>query len=96
MHRLARPLSVLAVSVLGLAACGTPPAMVEHTATRGAEAVTESDLTRLNARARAGAVTDTLHGVEVEDPFRALEEDSPLTTEWVETQTSRIRPSSTR
>lgn len=50
-----------------------------------------SALQRLNARARQGAVTDTLHGVEVPDPYRALEEDSALTREWMEAQTARAR-----
>lgn len=48
-----------------------------------------SSLQELNARAREGAVTETLHGVAVEDPYRALEEDSELTQEWIEAQTQR-------
>ncbi len=48
-----------------------------------------SDLQRLNARAREGAVTETVHGVEVPDPYRALEEDSELTRAWMEAQTAR-------
>ncbi|MFK7987891.1 MAG: prolyl oligopeptidase family protein [Sandaracinaceae bacterium] len=34
-------------------------------------------------------MTETLHGVEVADPYRALEEDSELTQAWVEAQTAR-------
>lgn len=45
----------------------------------------------LNARARAGAVTETLHGVEIADPYRALESESAITTEWIEGQTARTR-----
>jgi len=43
----------------------------------------------LNAEARRGAVTETLHGVAVEDPYRALEEDSPETQAWIQAQTER-------
>ncbi|MCZ7686430.1 MAG: hypothetical protein M5U28_49805 [Sandaracinaceae bacterium] len=50
-----------------------------------------SALQRLNARARQGAVIDTVHGVEIPDPYRALEEDSELTREWMETQTARAQ-----
>src|SRR5690606_4223621 len=46
----------------------------------------------LNARARAaGETTETLHGVEIADPFRALESDSEITTEWIERQSERSR-----
>lgn len=50
-----------------------------------------SELQALNARAREGAVTDTIHGVAIEDPYRALEEDSELTRAWVEWQTARTQ-----
>jgi prolyl oligopeptidase len=50
---------------------------------------TGSAIQELNRRARAGAVTETIHGVEVADPYRGLEEDSPLTTEWIDVQTAR-------
>ena len=49
----------------------------------------EHDIARLNAEARKGAVTDTLHGVAVEDPYRALEADTPATRAWIEAQTAR-------
>lgn len=42
-----------------------------------------------NARARAGAVTYSVHGVTIEDPYRALEEDSELTRGWIDAQTKR-------
>lgn len=48
-----------------------------------------SPLEDLNRRARAGAVVDTIHGVQVADPYRALEEDSALTHEWIDVQTAR-------
>jgi len=48
-----------------------------------------SSVQQLNVDARGGAVTDTLHGVEVEDPYRALEEDSEGTRAWIDAQTER-------
>jgi len=46
-------------------------------------------LARLNEGARAGAVTEEIHGRTVADPYRSLEEDSPETREWVDAQTDR-------
>jgi len=47
------------------------------------------DLEGWNRAARAGAVTEVLHGVEVFDPYRSLEEDSPATRQWIDRQTAR-------
>lgn len=44
---------------------------------------------RLNARARQGAVTETLHGVEIVDAYRSLEADTEETRAWIEAQTAR-------
>ncbi len=69
------------------------------------EAVTGgSPIELLNHRARAGAVTETIHGVAVDDPYRALEADDALTHEWIDVQTARTasaivgwsRPSTSR
>jgi prolyl oligopeptidase len=46
-------------------------------------------LADLDERAREGAVTETLHGTPVADPYRALESDSELTREWIAAQTER-------
>lgn len=43
----------------------------------------------LNAGARAGAVVETIHGAEVEDPYRLLEQEGPTTAAWIEGQTAR-------
>lgn len=43
-------------------------------------------LAALNAEAQAGAVTEVLHGVTIQDPFRSLEVDSEDTHRWVEAQ----------
>ena len=85
---------LIALSLLAaLSGCGggasTEP--TPEPATTGSEtAVTLSPLEELNARARAaGATTETLHGVEVEDPYRALETESELTSEWIRWQSER-------
>jgi len=81
-----------ALVAVALAACGGSepprdrPTQTEPTA---GDAEPMSPIQQLNARAREGAVTDTIHGVEVHDPYRALEADSELTREWVQTQTER-------
>lgn len=46
-------------------------------------------LEALGRAARAGAVTETLHGHRVEDPYRSLETDSNGTRAWVDAQTER-------
>ncbi|MFT6396496.1 MAG: prolyl oligopeptidase [Bradymonadia bacterium] len=43
-------------------------------------------LDALNQAARAGAVTEDLHGVSVSDPYRGLEEDNAATDTWVDAQ----------
>lgn len=43
----------------------------------------------LNARARQSAVTDTLHGLEIPDPYRGLETESEETRAWIDAQTAR-------
>jgi prolyl oligopeptidase len=43
----------------------------------------------LNSGARRGAVVETIHGVEVADPYRLLEQDVPTTRAWIEGQTAR-------
>ncbi|MCB9604087.1 MAG: prolyl oligopeptidase family serine peptidase [Polyangiales bacterium] len=49
-----------------------------------------ADLHDVNRRAReAGATVDTLFGVQVADPFRALETESEITTAWVSAQHAR-------
>ncbi len=52
-----------------------------------ARAARETDA--INTPARVGAVTETLHGTEVADPYRALETESPVTTAWVDAQNAR-------
>lgn len=47
------------------------------------------DLAQLNAQARALGVTETLHGMTVADPYRALEQRSELTDTWIAAQTRR-------
>lgn len=80
-------LSVVLVIGCGAPAPGHAPDPVETTGREEPEEL--SLIQRLNARAREGAVTETLHGVEVADPYRVLEEDSELTREWIAAQTER-------
>lgn len=44
-------------------------------------------LATLNARAREHGVVEALHGLRVEDPYRALEQRSELTDAWIDAQT---------
>jgi prolyl oligopeptidase len=93
LHQLAvLTLTVWAVACGGGAGTDAPEytardrGVVSETTGEGAE---ESMIEALNRRAREGAVTETLHGVEVSDPYRALETESALTTEWIDVQTAR-------
>jgi len=46
-------------------------------------------LAKLNAQAREHGVTEQLHGITVEDPYRSLEQRSQLTDAWMTAQTER-------
>lgn len=86
-------LRAIVLSVFLAAACsstsGAPlakpvtaaPSTVAPAATRA-----EDPLLVLNREMAAGAVTETIGGMSVEDPYRALEEDSPRTKNWIEVQ----------
>ncbi|HJL18662.1 MAG TPA: prolyl oligopeptidase family serine peptidase [Sandaracinaceae bacterium LLY-WYZ-13_1] len=96
MDTRALPLSLaLAVAAGG---CGGSTSSPDPEPTTGdeTERPERSEVQRLNERAREGAVTETLHGTEVADPYRALESDSPLTQEWIEAQTARTRQALSR
>ncbi|MFW5926313.1 MAG: prolyl oligopeptidase family serine peptidase [Myxococcota bacterium] len=74
------------VLALALAGCSSrPPAVQNPPAPKGAGAM----IHELNAAARQQGVVETRHGLEIADPFRALEEDSPLTRRWMRLQTAR-------
>ncbi|HEX2675520.1 MAG TPA: prolyl oligopeptidase family serine peptidase [Polyangiales bacterium] len=47
------------------------------------------ELVRLNAELRKGAVSELVAGIEVDDPYRALESDTPETRRWIDAQTER-------
>jgi prolyl oligopeptidase len=86
------PRALALAFALAAGACGGAPSSPPPEPTTGGESrrrTERSDVQRLNARAREGAVTETLHGVEIADPYRALEQDSALTREWIEAQTAR-------
>lgn len=74
---------------LVLSACGSSTPAINTTPEVPAVSTQEmpvSPLSELNLTARAGAVTDVLHGVEVSDPYRALEEDTEATWAWIDAQ----------
>ena len=48
-------------------------------------------LSRLNEAARRGAVVETLHGVEIADPYRSLERDGAETRAWITAQSDRTQ-----
>ncbi len=48
-----------------------------------------SELERLNARAREGATSETIFGVEVQDPYATLEREGPITDAWIAWQSER-------
>jgi len=90
-----------ALAALALAACSqsprpapvtAPPPPADAAAAPDDAAVAAArpdDLEGWNRAARAGAVTESVHGVDVEDPYRALEEDSAATRQWIDRQTAR-------
>ena len=71
-----------------LSACGssTPTIYATPEIPVSTQEAPVSPLSDLNLTARSGAVTDVLHGVEVSDPYRALEEDSEATWAWIDAQ----------
>jgi prolyl oligopeptidase len=81
----------IAVVLLGCAAAAWPvPEEAPLPPAAGAPDVPR-DIARLNAEARRGVATDIVHGMAVEDPYRALEADTPETRAWIAAQTSRTR-----
>jgi prolyl oligopeptidase len=82
-----------ALALILLAACGgaevapVEPAMSAPVAPEPPSPADE--LEALAERARSGAVTETIHGLEIDDPYRALETDSELTRAWVDAQSRR-------
>ncbi len=83
------PSLVLLATPLFACGAGATEAVDETTGDEVPPSPALSDIQELNALARAGAVTETLHGVEVADPFRSLEEDSEGTRAWIDAQTAR-------
>lgn len=86
--RAPRIATLLALALL-CTACGATPPSTETPAAlvaTNADSLETMTLAEHNQHARNGAVRDTLHGVVVDDPFRALEEDNAATWAWVEAQ----------
>jgi prolyl oligopeptidase len=102
MKRARFSLFVLLVAALssscGAAAPSGAPGVAEAVGARtipesanAAPAVNPDPMLALDETARAGAVTDTLHGVAVPDPYRSLEDDTPATQAWITAQTERTQ-----
>jgi len=87
------PVSAFVMLPLSLLSCAHPVAPAPRAAPSQPSPVSAPvaarDTEAINAPARVGAVTETLHGVEVADPYRALETASPVTDAWVQSQNAR-------
>ncbi|WP_394848025.1 prolyl oligopeptidase family serine peptidase [Pendulispora brunnea] len=92
--RFIRPTSMLLLGMYGtgalvLGACGGEPAPAHPEAIAPKTDASTERNTRLP---KPGSVTETLHGVTVEDPFRALENgDSPEVKAWTDQQNAKTR-----
>lgn len=98
-----RPPSLRVCAAVVVASCASPRAQVSvaptprqttdaavrATADATTAAPRDPELYAWNLAAREGAVTETLHGERVEDPYRSLETDSPGTRAWIDHQTAR-------
>ena len=65
------------------------PAPVQQQPAAAAPDAELAELAEWNRRARAGAVREDVAGLQVDDPYRALEADSELTRGWIDAQTAR-------
>lgn len=84
-----RTAPVLATLLATLVACGSSQTPTDHEDPgAGDEAPEQSALQALNARAR-GDLTYELHGEQIADPYRSLEEESESTRAWIDGQTER-------
>jgi prolyl oligopeptidase len=86
------PIRYCILNVLLLAACGgATPNIDMPTADTPEVNLPTDELASLNRAARQGAVVETLHGQEVSDPYRALEDDNDATWAWIDAQTARTQ-----
>jgi prolyl oligopeptidase len=85
-----RALRSLVVLGLGLGCAGQEaPATSGRKLARPAASSLPSELAALNAELRRGAQREIVSGIEVDDPYRALERDTPETRRWMDAQTAR-------
>jgi prolyl oligopeptidase len=83
------PAAALLLLAYACSSARTVPRPAPATGSAQAESDDRTLIAGLNRRALAGAVTETVHGESVHDPFRSLEQDSELTREWIAAQTER-------
>jgi len=74
-----------ATVVLVIACSGTPPQEPQAPVSEP-EPAAPNRLDELTREIRAQGVVETVHGREVADPFRALEQEGELTEAWIEAQ----------
>jgi prolyl oligopeptidase len=83
-------LRAIVIAIL-VSACGSAPASPSAKPALPMPVTTQSSkpedaLTALDREAAKLGVTEQVAGIQVEDPFRGLEEDSPNTKAWIEAQ----------
>src|SRR4051794_31413512 len=72
--------AALVTAIALCSACAAPRAQPAAAPTANAESAAErAQLTELNRSARAHGVVEQVAGLSVDDPYRALEQDSELT-----------------
>jgi prolyl oligopeptidase len=81
---------ILPFAILFALACTSAAPLPEAPAAQGPTDHTAM-IHQLNEQARQGAAVETRAGLRIEDPYRALEEDTPTTRRWMEAQTARTQ-----
>lgn len=77
------------VSCFFVSCGGTSAPSIAPTSATDHPPVLMSDVREWNRVAGLGAVTETVSGVAVADPYRALEIDTPETQQWIRSQNAR-------
>ncbi|MGD8862455.1 MAG: prolyl oligopeptidase family serine peptidase [Myxococcales bacterium] len=96
-HHASRP-AIAALWLVAAAACTTTRTVPQAWSDDGSASAARSPvraevqaLERVQRELLKQGVVEELHGLRVEDPFRALEQDSALTRRWIALQNARTR-----